>query len=253
MLPTSAGPGFSESSSVQHTWQLGPSPSISKRIWAAGRLSQIEDHTTSAGRCDCKIRGNTSSSRSASHCRAGSRLGDVSASKTTWAGGGCALARFPRISTRRRVKAGCGVRGRSSAKPPKPATPPLLWSVWGQLLRQPARAYSAPWPPSRTCRCAWWANRVGAMLPWCIPKRYHHTMSTQIAVRLPDELVAYVDRAVAEGRVRSRAELVALLIERDARRQRAEEDLALLAAKGLVGDSDALAIARATSATPVAE
>lgn len=78
-------------------------------------------------------------------------------------------------------------------------------------------------------------------------------MSTQIAVRLPDELVAYVDRAVAEGRVRSRAELVALLIERDARRQRAEEDLALLAAKGLVGDSDALAIARATSATPVAE
>jgi Arc/MetJ-type ribon-helix-helix transcriptional regulator len=41
-------------------------------------------------------------------------------------------------------------------------------------------------------------------------------MSTQIAVRLPDELVAYVDRAVAEGRVRSRAELVTRLIERDA-------------------------------------
>lgn len=78
-------------------------------------------------------------------------------------------------------------------------------------------------------------------------------MSTQIAVRLPDDLVAYVDRAVAEGRVRSRAELVARLIERDARRQRAEEDLAVLAAKGVARDPDALAIARATSATPIRE
>lgn len=78
-------------------------------------------------------------------------------------------------------------------------------------------------------------------------------MSTQIAVRLPDELVAYVDRAVAEGRVRSRAELVARLIERDARRQRAEEDLTVLAGKGLVHDQDALAITRATASTPIAE
>ncbi len=78
-------------------------------------------------------------------------------------------------------------------------------------------------------------------------------MSTQIAVRLPDELVAYVDRAVAEGRVRSRAELVARLIERDARRQRAEEDLAILTERGMVRDLDALAMAKATAATPVAE
>lgn len=78
-------------------------------------------------------------------------------------------------------------------------------------------------------------------------------MSTQIAVRLPDALVAYVDRAVAEGRVRSRAELVTRLIERDARRQRAEEDLVLLTEKGLVRDPEALAIAQATATTPVAE
>jgi len=78
-------------------------------------------------------------------------------------------------------------------------------------------------------------------------------MSTQIAVRLPDELVAYVDRAVAEGRVRSRAELVARLIERDARRQRAEEDLAVLAEQGSVRDPEALAIARATASTPIVE
>ncbi len=87
----------------------------------------------------------------------------------------------------------------------------------------------------------------------CIPDWYHVGMSTQIAVRLPDDLVAYVDRAVAAGRVRSRAELVARLIERDARRQRAEEDLALLVDKGLAQDPEALAIARATSATPVVE
>ena len=78
-------------------------------------------------------------------------------------------------------------------------------------------------------------------------------MSTQIAVRLPDELVAYVDRAVAEGRVRSRAELVARLIERDARRQRAEEDLTVLAEKSLVRDLEALAIARAAGSTPIAQ
>ena len=78
-------------------------------------------------------------------------------------------------------------------------------------------------------------------------------MTTQIAVRLPDELVAYVDQAVAAGRVRSRAELVARLIEQDARRQRAEEDLALLVQKGLAHDPEALAIARATSATPVVD
>ena len=35
-------------------------------------------------------------------------------------------------------------------------------------------------------------------------------MSRQIAVRLPDELVAYVDEAVAAGRVKSRAELVTI-------------------------------------------
>jgi Arc/MetJ-type ribon-helix-helix transcriptional regulator len=78
-------------------------------------------------------------------------------------------------------------------------------------------------------------------------------VSTQIAVRLPDELVAYVDKAVADGRVRSRAELVTRLIERDARRQRAEDDLALLIEKGLAQDPEALAIARSTSATAVVE
>lgn len=76
-------------------------------------------------------------------------------------------------------------------------------------------------------------------------------MSTQIAVRLPDELVAYVDQAVAAGRVKSRAELVSRLIARDARRQRAEEDLQRLIDAGVLDNPDALAMAKATSATPI--
>ncbi len=76
-------------------------------------------------------------------------------------------------------------------------------------------------------------------------------MSTQIAVRLPDELVAYVDQAVAAGRVKSRAELVSRLIARDARRQRAEEDLQRLIEAGALDNLDALAMAQATSATPI--
>lgn len=74
-------------------------------------------------------------------------------------------------------------------------------------------------------------------------------MSTQIAVRLPDELVAYVDQAVAEGRARSRAQLVARLIARDARRRRAEQDLQRLIDQGALNDDELLAAARATSAT----
>jgi len=76
-------------------------------------------------------------------------------------------------------------------------------------------------------------------------------MSTQIAVRLPDELVAYVDSAVASGRVKSRAELVSRLIARDARRQRAEDDLQLLIKAGALEDLDTLAMVKATSATPI--
>ncbi|MCU1691957.1 MAG: Antitoxin [Frankiales bacterium] len=76
-------------------------------------------------------------------------------------------------------------------------------------------------------------------------------MSTQIAVRLPDELVAYVDQAVASGRVKSRADLVSRLIARDARRQRAEDDLQRLIEAGALEDREALAIATATAATPV--
>ena len=50
---------------------------------------------------------------------------------------------------------------------------------------------------------------------------YRCVMSTQIAVRLPDEMVAFLDHAVAQGKAASRAELVSAALEREMRRQAA--------------------------------
>ncbi|OFE17801.1 hypothetical protein BA895_13380 [Humibacillus sp. DSM 29435] len=65
-------------------------------------------------------------------------------------------------------------------------------------------------------------------------------MSTQIAVRLPDEMVAFLDRAVATGRAPSRAALVASAVEREMRRLAAEQDAEILRAQGAADDLDAL-------------
>jgi Arc/MetJ-type ribon-helix-helix transcriptional regulator len=61
---------------------------------------------------------------------------------------------------------------------------------------------------------------------------YHLGMSKQIAVRLPDELVEYVDRAVASGNARSRASVVTRALERERRRAVAERDAEILARTG---------------------
>jgi Arc/MetJ-type ribon-helix-helix transcriptional regulator len=57
-------------------------------------------------------------------------------------------------------------------------------------------------------------------------------MSKQIAVRLPDELVDFVDEVVASGAGRSRAGVVARALERERRRAVAERDAAILARSG---------------------
>jgi len=57
-------------------------------------------------------------------------------------------------------------------------------------------------------------------------------MSKQIAVRLPDELVDFVDTIVGSGRERSRAAVVARALERERRRVAAERDAAILARAG---------------------
>jgi Arc/MetJ-type ribon-helix-helix transcriptional regulator len=65
-------------------------------------------------------------------------------------------------------------------------------------------------------------------------------MSTQIAIRLPEEMVAFLDRAVAEGKAPSRAALVGVALEREMRRQAAENDAAILREQGPADELDAL-------------
>jgi len=57
-------------------------------------------------------------------------------------------------------------------------------------------------------------------------------MSTQIAVRLPDDVVAFLDRLVAEKKAASRAEVVTRALERERRLELAARDAAILADSG---------------------
>jgi Arc/MetJ-type ribon-helix-helix transcriptional regulator len=65
-------------------------------------------------------------------------------------------------------------------------------------------------------------------------------MSTQIAIRLPEEMVAFLDNAVAEGKAASRAALVGVALEREMRRQAAEHDAVILREQGSADELDAL-------------
>jgi Arc/MetJ-type ribon-helix-helix transcriptional regulator len=66
-------------------------------------------------------------------------------------------------------------------------------------------------------------------------------MSMQIAVRLPDSMVEFLDRLVAEGQAPSRASVVERALAREFRRQIAARDAAILAAAGADDDMDDLA------------
>ena len=65
-------------------------------------------------------------------------------------------------------------------------------------------------------------------------------MSTQIAVRLPDELVEYVDSLVRDG-AGSRAAVVARALNLYQQQLRAERDAKILEETGDYDDFDALA------------
>ncbi|WP_454301660.1 ribbon-helix-helix domain-containing protein [Salana multivorans] len=65
-------------------------------------------------------------------------------------------------------------------------------------------------------------------------------MSIQIAVRLPDEVVAAVDEIVGRGGAGSRTELVTVAIQRELRRRAAERDAEILAEQGAEDDLDDL-------------
>jgi Arc/MetJ-type ribon-helix-helix transcriptional regulator len=67
-------------------------------------------------------------------------------------------------------------------------------------------------------------------------------MSTQIAVHLPDEIVAFIDDEVQGQHARSRAAVVVRALERERRRRLAERDAEILAAsRSAPSDLDALA------------
>jgi Arc/MetJ-type ribon-helix-helix transcriptional regulator len=68
-------------------------------------------------------------------------------------------------------------------------------------------------------------------------------MSKQITVRLPDELVEFMDQLVATDKATSRASVVARAMERERRRELAARDLAILAEYGEDPDLEGLASA----------
>jgi Arc/MetJ-type ribon-helix-helix transcriptional regulator len=74
-------------------------------------------------------------------------------------------------------------------------------------------------------------------------------MSKQIAVRLPDELVDYLDGLVASGAASSRADAVTRAVLRERRRERAERDAAILAEQG--EDEDLMAMVSWMSGQPL--
>lgn len=75
----------------------------------------------------------------------------------------------------------------------------------------------------------------------CIPNWYHLGMSKQIAVRLPDDIVDFIDRLVDNGEAGSRAVVVARAVDRERRRAIAARDAAILAQTGADPDLGGLA------------
>jgi antitoxin MazE3 len=70
---------------------------------------------------------------------------------------------------------------------------------------------------------------------------YRFGMSKQIAVRLADELVDFVDELVESGAERSRAAVVSRALERERRRAIAARDAEILARTGSDPDLEGLA------------
>ena len=65
-------------------------------------------------------------------------------------------------------------------------------------------------------------------------------MSKQIAVRLPDDIVDFIDQLVEHGQATSRASVVARALDRERRREIAARDAAILARTDPEADLDGL-------------
>jgi Arc/MetJ-type ribon-helix-helix transcriptional regulator len=65
-------------------------------------------------------------------------------------------------------------------------------------------------------------------------------MTIQIAVRLTDESVSFIDEQVRAGRARSRADVIGKALQREARRERAARDLQRIIADRIAQGTDDL-------------
>lgn len=74
-------------------------------------------------------------------------------------------------------------------------------------------------------------------------------MSMQIAVRLPDDMVRFVDQEVAAGHAPSRAAVIVRALDRERRRELAVHDAAIYAESG--EDPDMASMVRHLSGQPL--
>jgi Arc/MetJ-type ribon-helix-helix transcriptional regulator len=74
-------------------------------------------------------------------------------------------------------------------------------------------------------------------------------MSIQIAVRLPDDMVKFVDELVERGRGSSRAAVIARALDRERRHEMAVQDAAIYTRSG--EDADLVDLVRYLSGHPV--
>jgi Arc/MetJ-type ribon-helix-helix transcriptional regulator len=77
-------------------------------------------------------------------------------------------------------------------------------------------------------------------------------MSTQIAVRLPDDVVSFLDTQVSRGAAKSRADFISHAIKREQRRLVAEHDAAIYASMS-PGDDDFAGLAAYAADVPLVE
>jgi len=82
---------------------------------------------------------------------------------------------------------------------------------------------------------------AGSEDPKTIPFWYHNGMSKQLTVRLPDDLVDFIDQRVEHGGAASRAAVVAAAVERERRREIAARDVAILTRSSSPDELDDLA------------
>ncbi len=94
-------------------------------------------------------------------------------------------------------------------------------------------------------------NRDARSIPLsAVPDWYGFGMNVQITVRIPDDLVEFVDAEVARGTATSRADAVTRALVRERRRRAALVDVEILCSGGAAAGLDGLA--QHSAANPVA-